>query len=93
MIHTLLKIIKYLYKLHRLNEHVSDIIRIPACYKRGVGCLEESDNYQRVRLREYSNLNIVLNSSHTNLNNPRKTSMTVVIVSSRYKHVLSQLHS
>ena len=63
--------------------------RIPARYKRGLGCPEECDAYQRVRWRQYSNLDIVLDSSHTNLNNPRKTS---IIVSSRYKHVLSQLH-
>ena len=46
-----------------LNEHVSDIMhstRIPARYKRGVGCPEESDAYQRVRWRQYSNLDIVL---------------------------------
>ena len=34
---------------HFLKEHVLDIIRIPACYKRGVGCPEESDTYQRVK--------------------------------------------
>ena len=56
-----------------------DIMRIPARYKRGVGCPEECDAYQRVRWRQYSNLDIVLDSSHTNLNNPRKTSIIVVI--------------
>ena len=58
-------------------------MHISARYKRGVGCPEESDTYQRVRWRQYSNLDIVLDSSHTNLNNPRKTTITVVIVQTR----------
>ena len=77
-----------------LNEHVSDIMHstlILTRHKRGVGCLEEIDAYQRVRWRQYSNLDVILDSSHTNLNNPCKTSITVVIVSSRYIHLLSQL--
>ena len=70
-----------------LNDHVSDIMhstRILTDYKRRVGCLEGYDTYQRIRWMQYSNLDVVLDSSHTNLNNLRKTSIMVVIVSSRY---------
>ena len=39
-------------KSYPLNEHVSDIMHstwIPARYKRGVGCPEGTDAYQRVK--------------------------------------------